>query len=96
MLKIVDNNLNGFLRKNLEEGEGLQIEIHGFSDATPFDVNNPKYYDGLEGTFPKPATVLQEEVNIFYLNDTPTQINLKKGDQLNSKYYGLDNCHCIF
>lgn len=95
LLQIVDNTIQTFLRENLEKAEQIQIKLHGFSDALPFDDKNPVYYDGLEGSFPKAEHLGRPKLNQYVLNGTLTDIYLDSGDTLNNDILAFLRAYCL-
>jgi hypothetical protein len=95
ILQMVDRTINRFLRENLEQGEEIQIELHGFTDSLKFDPNNPTIYDGREGDFPKDATTTERKIDDYTLNGNRIEINLKKGDAINNETLGFLRAYCM-
>lgn len=95
MLQMVDRTINRFLKKNLEQGEEIQIELHGFTDALRFDPDNPTFYNGREGDFPKDATPTERKIDDYTLNGDRVEINLKVGDAISNGTLGFLRAYCM-
>ncbi|WP_298518494.1 hypothetical protein [uncultured Kordia sp.] len=98
MLEFADITIREFFKDNFEQGEEIQLELHGFADATPFDPKDPKYYDGIEGDFPKSPqeTLNGQKIYAYKLNGVETPIKLKEGDLLTNETLAFLRAYCLY
>lgn len=98
MLKSVDYSLQYFLKTNLEEGEEVQIELHGYSDGLQFKrKENPARYDGRMGNFSGKGVNGSDKVVQYVLNEFPVKggVELHNGDLLNNENLAFLRAYCM-
>lgn len=86
MAQFVGIGVEKFLRQNLEDADLVRIQLHGYSDATQFDPDDPKIYDG-QVDFSDYVNFAKYEkaINNYYLNNRERKLNLEKGDTIKNE-----------
>ena len=98
LLLSVDRAINRYLQENLKNSQEIQLELHGFADAIPYDPQKPTYYSGLEGSFPKRAeeTPNGQKIDHFTLNNVITPIQLKEGDVMTNEILAFLRAYSLY
>jgi len=87
LLATVNNTINSFLNKVLDEGEQIQVRLYGFTDGLGFKPNS--LYSGFEGSFPKSRSEYDFEIQNYFNNGEQIEIQLDKGDNMTNSILGF-------